>query len=178
MKTYKQLLENIGDSMSVVPTGLKKVGVQEGLDRFTKDHVIKFLEQLSSGMQPALPQLMAKVEVELAKFGYTLGRVDFQDWDLDDDGEDDFVIYERATKIMVENCYIALDWEKMTAATPVDYRPDGGKLFVSATFELKELGEGELKALLADMDNDPLDEPEFQDKQDHDDATDKSIHNQ
>lgn len=157
-KTYKDLMEDIN---SIVPAGLKPTGMNMGIDHYAKEHMLKYCQQISSAVQPELPILLAQIEKELNKFGYSLGELD-HDVDLDNSGDaEDFCIFVKATGDMLNNCYLQMDWERLAAPVVVDYRYDGGKLINAVLLTLEEVTPEELQAMLRDMENTSLKDPEL-----------------
>lgn len=174
MKTYRELLENI-DNSSIVPQGLMKVGISNSMDRYTIDYMTKFFDQLNSSLQPEIPTTMSYVENHLNRFGYTMEKLDLDDILDDKEGDEDFAIFEKATRSLVENVYISLHFEKMAAATQFNGRSDSGKLLLNVRFKMEEVAPGELEKMLNDLENYPEDDVDFQDKSDKNDGTDQSI---
>lgn len=151
-KSFKELMEEINN---VVPTGMKPVGIQAGMDVYTLDHLDKFAAQISAAGQPEMSMLLPKIEQELAKFGYTLGQLDTDDIsDSESDGDlEDLIVFEKASKKMVPNMYISLDWERLDSpATDVTMQRKE-ILTLAVTMTIERTTPEELKAMLGDVDN-------------------------
>lgn len=156
MKTFKELMEDVN---SIVPAGTKPVGVDKDMTAYEMGHMEKFCQQISNAAQPEMPSLMAHIEAELNKFGRTLGELD-NEVDMESEGDsEDLVIYTKSTGEMIENVYLALDWDRLATAVVVNYRLDGAKLINAVTLTLEKLAPGELRAMLGGMENNPLEQP-------------------
>ena len=134
-KTFKDLLENLiitNVTMGGIHNPAQPLTTQTddatGVETHTLmavseiEHMTKFAQQISGAFQSTMPNLLAKMEIELNKFGYTLGELDDTP-DFDEDTED-FVIFKKAGNEMVENVYITVEYEKMASGVQMDIRPD------------------------------------------------------
>ena len=152
-KTFNELMEDVASATSINPAGTKPDGVDRGMDRYTVDHMIKYAEQISHAFQPEMPQLLAHIETELNKFGYTLGQLDDMEDEDEDEGDDDLNIFQKATREPVMNVYVNLDWERLESGQHSAIRPDGAKLVLSVTMTMMEVSQEEMEAIMKDVEN-------------------------
>lgn len=107
-KTFKELREAIAG----MPDGPIKQFVTPDVVRHLKGK----LKQISSAFQPSVHHVVELIEKELQLFSFTLGPVDNLP-DEEGTGSEAFLILTKAGHDVVKNCYITIDFEKMTAGT-------------------------------------------------------------
>jgi hypothetical protein len=155
-KTFKQLMQEANDlSAQVVPAGMKPVGIQQGMDTYTLEHMDKFADQISNAFQPEMDRLLPRIELELNKFGYTLGQLDMDDIaDAESDGDlEDLLIFEKSSKKMVTNAYISLDWERLTGGTTDITQQRRENLTLAVTMTIERATPAEISDMVGDADN-------------------------
>ena len=80
-----------------------------------------FAKHISTSLQPSPRDVLDCLEIELNKYGYTLGPMDM-DLEFEDDSSEDFVIIGTSSKETQKNAYITLSWEQ-TAPIILDVIP-------------------------------------------------------
>lgn len=127
MKTLKHMLSEQGLNVVVKDETLETGTVENLLPPGPLNHIKKFAKQLSNAFQPNVPAALEKIEVELNKFGYTLGEIDM-DEPFGSEGEESFVIVAKSSDEVQENVYLTLKYKELSSGQQYQYRSDGSEL--------------------------------------------------
>lgn len=100
------------------------------------ENLQKFAQQISQAFQPSLPQLLERIELELNKYGYSLGELDME-MPFDENGEEDFLVVKYNDSAIANNVVMTLSWNRISGKQ-YDYRSDGSALINSVTLEFHE----------------------------------------
>lgn len=128
-----------------------------------------FTQKMSAAMQHSLEQVMTDINDELGKFGYSIGaEFDYDDDEdeydddneIDDDndelsGESYYFITNNATKSIVRNAILSVDWNTRNVTT-FAYKKEGSKLKLEVDVEIIELDMSEMEEILGDEDPNKL----------------------
>ena len=150
MKTFNSLMSEVAEAAPVVGS---EVGlVKNKVTPEVVEHLKKYADSISKSFQPRMKTLLASLETELNKFGYTLGELDESDNDQDTDesgDSEDFVVKEKASGEVCGNVYITIDWEKLSSGS---YAPNAmgtaHALLLSVTMTVHETTPEELNQML------------------------------
>lgn len=81
-----------------------------------------FAKQVSNALQSSPANLLARLEIELNKYGYSLGELD-SDITFEDTGDEDFVLIAFPDGEEIKNVFISIKWSK-TNSEIYQYSPN------------------------------------------------------
>lgn len=111
----------------------------------SKNYLKEFAKKFSGTFQQTISVAMHRIDTELKKFGYTLGELDLSD--ISDDDEQDFMIFEFSTGIVVKNLFVTVGWDRVSGQQNT-YTPEGSKLMYDVRVMFNDITPEEMDNIL------------------------------
>lgn len=145
MKSLKEIREDIATDAP-----LQGQGEIRGLATPVAIRDLKeYGRQVSNALQPSIPQLLANMEKELNKYGFSLGEIDSSD-SFEASGEEDFIVFSFPNGEELKNLFLSLKWEKVSTPTTYEFRQE--KLENSVKLSVSEIAPEDFEDMLANGD--------------------------
>lgn len=140
MKTLQELRESaVGEVVNIASPACVR-------------NLVNFARQSSGAFQPDLPDFLQRVDMEVMKFGYSLGKIETSDVQ-EDEGEAILFLETFATHEIVKNIVMVLKWCKLSSGQSFLWRSPAA-LKLEVTLKVMEVAPSEMDEIVASQTED------------------------